>query len=196
MNRKDVLGIIIAQSLVLIFISFVWVSIKEEDVEFLNPPSFIYAEMFQKISFSYDSLLKGFIAGIALLILSSLIIFLTPQLKKSLNILDEMLIGKLLPIDALPIAIFSGISEEIFFRGVLQNSLGLIPASLIFALLHFPGKDFAIYALWTFFAGLLFGNLYEITQNIFIPIVAHIINNFIAILIWKKFSLYWKVNDK
>lgn len=191
MNRKNLLIIITAQSLFLVFISLLWMSIRSSEISFFDPISFLEDDIFKNMIINQDSILKGVYLGSGLFILSNIIVFLTPQLKKSLKLLDEMIIGKLETRDAFLIALLSGISEEIFFRGILQNGIGLIPSSIVFALLHFPSKEFLVYSLWTFLAGLFFGNIYEMTGNLFIPIVAHIINNLIALLLWKKVKRFF-----
>lgn len=191
MNRKNLLIIITAQSLFLVFISLLWMSIRSSEISFFDPISFLEDDVFKNMIINEDSILKGVYLGSGLFILSNIIVFLTPQLKKSLKLLDEMIIGKLETRDAFLIALLSGISEEIFFRGILQNGIGLIPSSIVFALLHFPSKEFLVYSLWTFLAGLFFGNIYEMTGNLFIPIVAHIINNLIALLLWKKVKRFF-----
>lgn len=191
MNRKNLLIIITAQSLFLVFISLLWMSIRSSEISFFDPISFLEDDVFKNMIINEDSILKGVYLGSGLFILSNIIVFLTPQLKKSLKLLDEMIIGKLETRDAFLIALLSGISEEIFFRGILQNGIGLIPSSIVFALLHFPSKEFLVYSLWTFLAGLFFGNIYEMTGNLFIPIVAHIINNLIALLLWKKVKKFF-----
>ncbi|MEK7432874.1 MAG: CPBP family intramembrane glutamic endopeptidase [Cyanobacteriota bacterium] len=166
-------------------------SIRSSEISFFDPISFLEDDIFKNMIINQDSILKGVYLGSGLFILSNIIVFLTPQLKKSLKLLDEMIIGKLETRDAFLIALLSGISEEIFFRGILQNGIGLIPSSIVFALLHFPSKEFLVYSLWTFLAGLFFGNIYEMTGNLFIPIVAHIINNLIALLLWKKVKRFF-----
>ena len=76
--------------------------------------------------------------------------------------------------EVLTLALLSGISEELFFRGVLQAALGLVPASLIFGAIHIgPGRA---YLPWTGFAivmGFVLGLLYQFTGDLLAPVVAH-----------------------
>lgn len=191
MDRKTIIKLLIGQEIFLIFISLFWLSIKNHDFSFFYLPSMITVEPFKSMIISKETFLYGLLAGVFLLISSNIIVLTSPPFKKSLKILDEMLLNKLKPIDFISLAFFSGLAEEIFFRGILQNGIGIIPASIIFALLHFPSKEFAIYALWTFFAGMFFGNIYQITNNLFIVIVAHILNNLLALVFWKKLKKYF-----
>lgn len=80
------------------------------------------------------------------------------------------------------IAILSGISEEIFFRGVLQSQIGLLLSSIIFGCAHIWKKTAILYGIYAAVIGLYFGMLYTLTGNLWVPVIAHIINNFVAIL--------------
>jgi membrane protease YdiL (CAAX protease family) len=48
------------------------------------------------------------------------------------------LLGPLRVPEVLTIALASGVGEELLFRGALQPWIGLLPASILFALLHPP----------------------------------------------------------
>ena len=80
------------------------------------------------------------------------------------------------------IAIFSGVSEEIFFRGVLQAQIGLFLSSIIFGCAHIWKTTAILYGIYAAIIGLYFGVLYTLTGNLWVPIIAHITNNFVAIL--------------
>lgn len=79
------------------------------------------------------------------------------------------------------------IGEEVFFRGVLQTKLndwGLSPiksiwvAATIFSLIHFQFYGFFPRLL----IGALFGYLFLWSGNIWIPVVAHVVNNTLFVL--------------
>jgi membrane protease YdiL (CAAX protease family) len=185
MERKIILRILIFQELGLILLGLIWLLLRNRmsfyskgilSLDKLNP--------FIGSSINLNSILISLIATIILMALSLSIVYTYPPLKKALEVIELMIISKLKPIDILPIALLSGIGEEFFFRGILQNEIGIIPSSLIFGLLHFPGKDFWIYSFWAFFGGLYFGNIYSYTNNLFIVTFAHILNNLIALTFW------------
>ncbi|MDZ7897738.1 MAG: CPBP family intramembrane glutamic endopeptidase [Arcicella sp.] len=80
------------------------------------------------------------------------------------------------------VALLAGVSEELFFRGVLQsialkafkNPHGAIWfAAFWFSFIHFQFFGF----LPRMLLGALFGYLYFWTKNLWIPIVAHVVNN-------------------
>jgi uncharacterized protein len=85
------------------------------------------------------------------------------------------------PIDIGLIALSSGFCEEIFFRGVLQTQFGLVIAAIIFGLVHFAGPKYMFYMFWAMGAGLFLGALFQFSQILWIPIVAHIVNNLVSI---------------
>jgi membrane protease YdiL (CAAX protease family) len=75
--------------------------------------------------------------------------------------------------------IFGGLVEEPIFRGLLQTYIGLVPASLLFALAHsFEGnRNWKQLSLLVLPVGFLFGLGMLITGNLWTPIIAHFIAN-------------------
>jgi membrane protease YdiL (CAAX protease family) len=72
------------------------------------------------------------------------------------------------------LALASGVGEEAFFRGALQPRVGLLGASLLFALAHFvPRRDMLAWSGFSLVAGLALGALFEWTGNLVAPIAAH-----------------------
>ena len=81
------------------------------------------------------------------------------------------------------IGLLSGIAEELFFRGALQTTIGLIPASLAFGLAHLvPRHPFWNWSLYAAFAGFLLGCLFELTHLLLPVMVAHALTNFVLIV--------------
>ncbi len=108
------------------------------------------------------------------------------------------ILGRLSPGQVLVFALASGIGEEVFFRGFLQQALsdlafggeatgwalGLVVSSVIFGMLH-VGPDRSKFLPWTIMAlvlGVAFGALYLYTGNILGPIIAHFTINFLNLL--------------
>lgn len=88
-------------------------------------------------------------------------------------------------------AFFPALFEEIFFRGALQNLLerwwkaplvALIATSLIFSVIHM--------SLYLFFSrallGFVLGLMYQRSRNLWVNIVAHFLNNTVAVI-----QLFW-----
>lgn len=69
---------------------------------------------------------------------------------------------------------FISIGEELFFRGFLQPNLGLLITSFVFSLFHFRTDVKSVMVMpFAFFLGLIFGQSYLLTANIFIPMLVH-----------------------
>ncbi|WP_375560731.1 lysostaphin resistance A-like protein [Bernardetia sp. OM2101] len=86
------------------------------------------------------------------------------------------------------IAVLAGLSEEVFFRGVVQplfqnltknKHAAIWITAIIFSAIHFQFYGFIPRML----LGALFGYLYVYTNNILIPIWAHILNNGITLFL-------------
>ncbi len=82
----------------------------------------------------------------------------------------------------LVIAIASGVAEELFFRGVLQAQIGIWFSSLVFGLVHIWKKTAVLYGIYAALIGLLFGGMYALSGSLWVPALAHVVNNFMAIL--------------
>ena len=85
------------------------------------------------------------------------------------------------------VAVLAGISEELVFRGVLQNialrafgnpHLAIWFAAFWFSFIHFQFFGF----LPRMFLGALFGYLYFWTKNLYVPMFAHFVNNGFTLL--------------
>ena len=77
------------------------------------------------------------------------------------------------------LAVMSSLTEEILFRGMLQEHVGLILCSIIFGLLHIPMKR--QHWPWTVAAvimGGVFGGLYEWRHALTAPLIAHFTINY------------------
>jgi membrane protease YdiL (CAAX protease family) len=87
----------------------------------------------------------------------------------------------------LVIAVLPGIGEELVFRGLLQNKLQALTrnphvaiwvAAIIFSAIHFQFYGF----LPRMVLGALFGYLYVWSGNLWVPILAHFVNNAFTLL--------------
>ena len=85
------------------------------------------------------------------------------------------------------VSIFSGVGEETFFRGAVQQEFGIVVASLLFGLMHVgPDRRHLLWTLWAVLAGFLFGGLYDLTGGLLAPILAHAAHNAATLLLWKR----------
>jgi len=85
------------------------------------------------------------------------------------------------------VSIFSGVGEEAFFRGAVQQEFGLIVASLLFGLAHVgPDRRYLVWTAWAVLAGFVFGVLYDVSAGLLAPIVAHSAHNAATLLLWRR----------
>ncbi len=93
--------------------------------------------------------------------------------------------GILTPLSPVPIILLgmsSGAAEEIFFRGALQGSAGLVASSILFGLAHLiPRRDLYPWALYALLVGFIFGCLVEIRHTLLPSILAHTLSNIVLI---------------
>ena len=84
--------------------------------------------------------------------------------------------------EAITLAALSSVGEELLFRGCLQEEVGLLPATIVFALVHVgPSRDYLWWTASAFVFGLGLGFLYEVHGGLLGPIVMHFVINAINI---------------
>ena len=85
------------------------------------------------------------------------------------------------------VSIFSGVGEEAFFRGAIQQEFGLVVASLLFGVAHIgPDRRYLVWTAWAVVAGFVFGFLYDVSGDLLAPIIAHTAHNAATLLLWKR----------
>jgi hypothetical protein len=82
-------------------------------------------------------------------------------------------------VDICMISIWAGLAEELLFRGVIQARWGLLPASILFGVLHFVTPAYALLAM---VIGFYIGLLHHFFQSLLIPIQLHAIYDFGALI--------------
>lgn len=79
------------------------------------------------------------------------------------------------------LALASSVSEEVLFRGFLQPRIGIWAQAVIFSLAHISYVD-VVEVVVTFALALVFGLLYARTKNLWAPIAAHFVFNFLSVI--------------
>jgi hypothetical protein len=106
--------------------------------------------------------------------------------KITLLFFEDKSIGGLV-INLLVMAFMAGLSEEIFFRGLLQQMLiknkvnvhvAIVITAILFSAFHLQFFGF----IPRMFLGIVLGYLYYITQNLWVSIIAHFCNNAFAVV--------------
>lgn len=84
--------------------------------------------------------------------------------------------------DAAAVAVFSGLAEEALIRALLQPLIGLVPAALIFAALHFiPDRRLWLWPVIALLLGIMLGLLFEFCGYP-AAAAAHIVINAVSLL--------------
>ncbi|HEV7503956.1 MAG TPA: CPBP family intramembrane glutamic endopeptidase [Thermoanaerobaculia bacterium] len=87
-------------------------------------------------------------------------------------------LGPLSGSESLALALLSGFAEELFFRGAVQGTLGLVGATLLFGLLHSgPGKELRLWTVFALLAGGVLGLLMVWRGNLLGPVAGHFLVN-------------------
>lgn len=77
------------------------------------------------------------------------------------------------------LAIAGGVAEELLFRGVLSQALGVVLSSVLFGLAHqVRGPARWVWAGWALVLGLLLAGLFRSTGSLAGPVLAHCAINF------------------
>ena len=87
--------------------------------------------------------------------------------------------------EVLVLALCSAVSEEMFFRGVLQREVGILAASAVFGLLHPLG---VAYVVWAAGVGAGLGVLFVATGSLVAPAAAHGVYNLLALVYLRRRS--------
>jgi len=141
------------------------------------------------------TIVQGVGAGLALAMTLPLVtapwarrVLLLRGLKRAWDALESGLGPGLRIREVLVLAVCSGISEEIFFRGAVQGEIGIIGASVLFGLLHPLNVS---YVIWASSVGCAFGLLYQVTGSLLPPILCHGVYNLAALL----YLRYWYLGE-
>ncbi|WP_442786258.1 CPBP family intramembrane glutamic endopeptidase [Leptothoe sp. PORK10 BA2] len=176
LTRTQVLVAIAATALVLFLIARLWLLF--DTVEQL--PS----------QMGFYPLTIGLLFGVGITAASGVLYRLWPAYRRSAEVyLDYVLKPLVLP-DVVWLGLLPGISEELLFRGVMLPALGanawaLVLSSLCFGLLHMSDLRQWPYMLWATCVGALLGYSALATQNLLVPVVAHVFTNLLSSLVWK-----------
>jgi membrane protease YdiL (CAAX protease family) len=101
------------------------------------------------------------------------------QLARSIN-LEAMK-----PWHMVGISLVAAVPEEIFFRGAMQPSLGLVLTAIIFGVLHAMTPLYGVYA---FSAGFILGLLAEWQGNLWMPMTVHFGIDFVSLWLMARWA--------
>jgi membrane protease YdiL (CAAX protease family) len=85
--------------------------------------------------------------------------------------------------EIITISAAAGLGEEIMFRGIIQHWIGVVPAAIVFGLLH--AHSIGYFATATLL-GIYLGWLYQLADNLWPPILVHALYDVAAFYMLRK----------
>jgi len=111
-------------------------------------------------------------AGAACLVLAAC--YGMPAYRRALEAVVLPVFRRILPVQLAVASVTAGVAEEMFFRGALQPSLGVVLTAALFGLVHWFGQPgLGAYGVTAGAIGLVFGLAYQATGTLMVPVVAH-----------------------
>ena len=176
-TREKTIWMIVTPQIAILLISILWIFFFPKD------------NVSKYLTCNFQVVLEGFLTGLGLALAGYGFYFFAKKTKKfyeTIELFEKVLsptFKNLKLIDLFLLSFISGFNEEVFFRGLLFPRIGLVLSSVAFGLLHFPGKKYWIYAIWATGSAALFAYLFFLTNSLWLPITAHITNNFIGMVL-------------
>ena len=173
-RNYEILLLVVVVEIIVIIISFVLAY-------------FTKVNLISLLNISLKATITGLIFLVVLTVVNLLSVFILPRyigfLRPLKEAYDEVsgLVISLDPFSIVVISLFSGVAEELLFRGVVQTTWGIVLASLVFGLFHIGNKKTIQYGAYAILIGFYLGYLMIYTQSLWAPILVHVLNNAIAI---------------
>ena len=140
------------------------------------------------------ALSEAFLATAGLVAVNFILFRLGKRLNRRLPVFEFLEI-ELFPLlraasyrELLVLACMAGLGEELLFRGVVQQEIGLWGASLFFGIPHGPSRSLWPLAVWAVLMGGVLGLLYQATGNLLVPALAHTFYDGAALFYIKRIS--------
>lgn len=134
--------------------------------------------------------LWGVALGLGITIASSLLYTVWAAYRHSADYYLELVLKPLVFPDLIWLGLLPGLSEELLFRGVMLPSFGydataIVFSSLCFGVLHLSSLRQWSYVIWATIVGAALGTSAILTNNLLVPLIAHIVTNFVSSCVWK-----------
>ena len=175
-NRSQILLLLGVTAIVLMVISQVWLRV--------SPVVML------KLTWNASHLLLGLGLALGVSLASALVYRIWPSYRDSANYYLDLILHPLVLPDLIWVGLLPGLSEELLFRGVMLPEFGLdwggiLLSSLCFGALHMTNWQHWAYVVWATLIGIIFAWSAVATGNLLVPIVAHVLTNWISAIIWK-----------
>src|SRR3954470_15914509 len=127
----------------------------------------------------YHILTIGFPSGVLIVIVDIFLMKLLPSSFYDDGGLNERIFKNRHVFHTFVIALFVAFSEELLFRGIVQTKVGLMMASIIFAIIHYRYLFNWYLFLNIVLLSFLIGFIYQWTGNLAVTIIMHFVIDFL-----------------
>ena len=158
----------------LALIAVLWAYWARDVLPFVHPHPWMEASLASR---SATSLLLGMLLAVTVIASTRVLVHKT-QWARRLHLEFRNLLGSQTSKDILWLALASGFAEEMFFRGAMQPSWGLLVSAFVFGGVHVgPTRTYWPWTLWAIVMGLLLGLIFELTGVLWGTVLAHVVIN-------------------
>lgn len=123
--------------------------------------------------------LYGVIPGLLILLIDLALMYILPKKYYDDGGINEKVFENRTVRGILFLTVLIACSEEMLFRGVLHTELGYVPASVLFAVIHFRYLTKPVLLLSVLFVSFFIGYMFEVTGSLTVTITAHFIVDFV-----------------
>ncbi|MEH7416014.1 type II CAAX endopeptidase family protein [Neobacillus drentensis] len=169
LTDKELLKHLYLTQIILLFISFILGAVLFDHFSYLQHIDFI----------DYHILTIGLPAGVIIVLADILLMKLLSSSFYDDGGLNERIFKNRHVFHTFVIALFVAISEELLFRGIIQTKVGLIMASIIFAIIHYRYLFNWYLFLNIILLSFLIGFIYKWTGNLAVTIMMHFVIDFL-----------------
>nr|WP_153736292.1 type II CAAX endopeptidase family protein [Aquibacillus halophilus] len=128
-------------------------------------------------------ILYGVLPGIIVILIDLFLMYNLPKKLYDDGGINEKIFKNRTVTEIFIISLVVAISEEMLFRGVIHTIFGYFFASILFALVHIRYLSKPVLLISILLLSFYLGYMYEITNNLFVTIIAHFIIDFFLALI-------------
>lgn len=175
MTRRRILTLTLSVYGTLAALGLAWAVFRDRPWLFAHPEPWLALSP----AWAAGASLAAGLAVAALTLFATRVVVRRARWGRELHVAFREVLGPLDTASIAVLALASGVGEEVFFRGALQPSIGLVATSLIFGLVHVgPDRRFLAWTAWAVLMGFVLGAIHEATGSLWGSVLAHVAINY------------------